>query len=69
VDDLTNEMLATALKYLSAKRQNLYLSVTDEKYNLDPAQQAHLNSEIDDLNDVIRVLEIEREKRRMRVAS
>ena len=67
VDDLTNEMLATAIKYLSAKRQNLYLSVSGE-FNLDPPQHAHLNSEIDALNDVIRVLEEERETRRMRAA-
>ena len=69
MDELTNEMLATAIKYLSAKRQNLYLSVTDKRYNLDPAQHEHLNSEIDDLNDVIRVLEGERERRRLQVAS
>ena len=67
VESLTNEMLATAIKYLSAKRQNLYHSVSGE-FNLDPAQHAHLNSEIDALNDVIRVLEEERETRRMRAA-
>lgn len=62
MDELTNEMLATAIKYLSAKRQNLYLSVTS--YQLESSQREHLNSEIDDLNDVIRVLESERERRR-----
>ena len=56
VDDLTNEMLATAIKYLSAKRQNLYHSVSGE-FELDPAQRDHLNSEIDALNDVIGALE------------
>jgi hypothetical protein len=67
VDELTNEMLATAIKYLSAKRQNLYLSVTGE-YALDPAQREHLNSEIDDLNDVVGVFEAERERRRREAA-
>lgn len=67
VDDLTNEMLATAIKYLSAKRQNLYLSVSGE-FDIEPAQRDHLNSEIDSLNDVIRALEDEREKRRVRAS-
>ena len=67
VDDLTNEMLATAIKYLSAKRQNLYHSVSGE-FELDPAQHAHLNGEIDALNDVIRALEDERETRRTKAA-
>ena len=68
MDELTNEMLATAIKDLSTKRQNLYLSVSGE-YKLDPAQHEHLNSEIDGLNDVIRVLEAERERRRLQIAS
>ena len=64
---LTNEMLATAIKYLSAKRQNLYHSVSGE-FELDPHQRDHLNSEIDALNDVIGVLETEREARRLRAS-
>jgi hypothetical protein len=63
VDDLTNEMLATAIKHLSAKRQNLYRSTLGE-FELGRDQRDHLNSEIDALNDVIHVLETEREKRR-----
>ena len=67
MDDLTNEMLATAIKYLSAKRQNLYHSVSGE-FNLDPAQREHLNSEIDALNDVVSAFEGERELRRRSAA-
>lgn len=68
MDDLTNEMLATAIKYLSAKRHNFYESVNGD-YSLDREQYDHINGEIDKLNLVIGVLEHERDVRRMSVAS
>ena len=68
MDDLTNEMLATAIKYLSAKRHNFYESVNGD-YELDREQFDHINGEIDKLNLVIGVLEHERDVRRMSVAS
>lgn len=68
VDELTNEMLATTIKYLSAKRQNFYLSVTGD-FDIDREQRDHFNEEIDKLNDAISFYEAERERRRLKAAS
>ena len=68
MDNFTNEMIATTIKYLSAKRQNFYLSVTGD-YDMAEDQLIHLNEEIDKLNCVITAFEAERERRRMAYAS
>lgn len=62
----TNEMLATAIKYLASKRQNFHLSLSE--YPLDDEHREHINSEIDKLNAVISVLEAEQERRRREAA-
>lgn len=66
MEQLTNEMLATAIKYLASKRQNFHLSISE--YALDSEHREHLNSEIDKLNAVLGVLEAEQERRRLAAA-
>lgn len=68
MDEFTNEMLATTLKYLSAKRQNLYLSVSGD-FDISATQLEHLNSEIDKLNEAISFFENARERRRQAEAA
>ena len=64
--ELTDEQIATIVKYCSAKRHNLYGSVQGE-YDINDEQRAHLNGEIDKLTDVINTLEAERDRRRYAV--
>lgn len=63
MEQLTNEMLATAIKYLASKRHNFHLSISE--YALASEHREHLNSEIEKLNAVLAVLEAEQERRRL----
>ena len=60
---LTDQQLATAIKYLSLKRANFYKSLSE--HEMDDEQTTHINGEIDALNSVIGQLEAEREARRI----
>jgi len=65
MSEFTNEMLATAVKYLSQKKANFVTTLTSSEFDVTESHRDYLNQEVEKLTAVVKLLEAEQDARRL----
>ena len=65
MSEFTNEMLATAVKYLSQKKANFVTTLTSAEFDVTESHRDYLNQEVEKLTAVVKLLEAEQDARRL----